>query len=598
MGLRGVESFPPPPAEDPGIRRLTLVDRLAVGFAGGQRRSGPLTVGQVNIHRWIVDERQYDHMISAPLPLLPGTTLDDIALALSTLITRHESLRTTFDLSGALTQRVVDSGELAVDVYREDGAGTADEDLVEELYDRLRTARFDPATDLPLRVAVLVEGDAPRLAAAVYSHIAVDLASVILLDRQFLALLADGADGADHEIEPRIHQPLDQAAEEDSPTGRRRAEVVSRYWTNVLLSAPQCNFPLPSPDPADEPGGATSGWLWSRAAALALPHITARTNIGSSTAVLAALCAVLATRTEQPHYLMQILSSNRFERRLRDYVGTLAADGLMSLEVAAPGFDELVLRTGSAVLKAGRYSPIDAAEKDRVIEDVMHRRGVSYGRYCTYNDATNAYAQRLAAPPVPGDLAAVAAAMSETRVWQRDWPSASELLGFRLLQKDDEFILSVVVQDQVRTAPAEIESLLRGVERLLVAAAAGDVAMDRLAEVTGVAPMPRGPQWKMIDRCWVELPEALSLLQDALHSPLARVFVGTDESGDTILEAYLPVDLAPTPWDAHKACLALLPGRSTAMAPHRYVICDRAPTDLDQLAGWRNQKVIASGDGR
>ena len=51
----------------------------------------------------------------------------------------------------------------------------------------------------------------------------------------------------------RVLQPLDQAAAVHSPSGRRRAEETSRYWTNMLMSMPQCNFLLPHQDRA-EPG--------------------------------------------------------------------------------------------------------------------------------------------------------------------------------------------------------------------------------------------------------------------------------------------------------------------------------------------------------
>jgi hypothetical protein len=50
-----------------------------------------------------------------------------------------------------------------------------------------------------------------------------------------------------------------------------------------------------------------------------------------------------------------------------------------------------------------------------------------------------------------------------------------------------------------------------------------------------------------------------------------------------------------TPTGSHAACLAALPGRPDAMAPHRYVVCDTPPADP---TGWPHQPVRTTGDGR
>jgi hypothetical protein len=145
-------------------------------------------------------------------------------------------------------------------------------------------------------------------------------------------------------------------------------------------------------------------------------------------------------------------------------------------------------------------------------------------------------------------------------------------------------------------------------ERLLVAAAAADVELRGLAEITGVAPMPRGPGWLRADSCWVELGEAQRLLDDALDVPAARVFRDPAAPGGAALVAYLvPGGGVETPAQAHAACVAELAGhgrprrgqpRYTAMAPARYVICARAPLDRSDLTAWRQQPVLAAGTGR
>jgi hypothetical protein len=48
----------------------------------------------------------------------------------------------------------------------------------------------------------------------------------------------------------------------------------------------------------------------------------------------------------------------------------------------------------------------------------------------------------------------------------------------------------------------------------------------------------------------------------------------------------------------HGECVAALPGNESAMAPHRYVVCATAPSDVDDEAAWRSVPVLAEGTGR
>jgi hypothetical protein len=63
--------------------------------------------------------------------------------------------------------------------------------------------------------------------------------------------------------------------------------------------------------------------------------------------------------------------------------------------------------------------------------------------------------------------------------------------------------------------------LLRRTESLLVAAASGDVDLDRLGEITGMRPVERGAGWLGIDRSWIQLDAIRELLADALPAPPA-----------------------------------------------------------------------------
>lgn len=591
MGIRPIDLVPPPDDRPPAVG-LVPVDRLGVKVSGARAGEGPVTLGQANMLAWIAKEKPYGRFAAGPLELPAGCGLDDIVAAFEVLLARHESLRTVFP--DDRTQRVLDRGELAIEVFSAAGAEADDQVLVNELIRELRSREFDQPEELPVRVAVAVSADgAPRAAAVVYSHTVVDLPSMVMLGRQFTDLAGDPS--SRHPGAPE-HQPLDQAAFESSDRGRRRAEAALRYWEHAFTTMPQCPFPVPPGNPDRPPGGSSSGWLWSRAAALALPHITARTGTSESMAVLAAVCAVISRRSGLRRIVMPMLTSNRFERRLRDYIGPLATDSLVSVRVDTEGFDELVRTVGTAVLRANRYPAGQPDAMARLETRVSDERGIHYARYCTFNDSSAAIVERRPLPE--GAPADARLALGETTVVRRPWGEISALLAFRLLEKHGQLILGALTADRDRVTHDELELLLRGVERLLVTAAAGDVPQARLGAATGVTRMSRGPDWRLVDASWLQLSEVRRLLDDALPGHGGTVFAVADTTGSTELVAYLTDPRLPGARQAHLRCLAALPGRNTAMAPHRYVLCAGGPENPADLSAWQRRPVLWAGDGR
>jgi hypothetical protein len=614
MGLRDVQAFLRPPDAD--LVRLVPAGRRWVAFSGERGGEGPLTLGQRNTLPWIVNTTDYNRMTESVLQLPAGASLDDIAAAFGVLMARHESLRTTYPAGGEPVQRVARSGELAIDIYEADGPDSDPLVLSAALARRLRATEFDLAGELPVRVAAATRQGLPLAATALYSHIAADFASMAILGGEFSRLAADPASRSPG---PRGHQPLDRAIYEHSAHGKRKAQVALRNMTEQLRRVPQCMFPVP-PDPAvtdtaltaadtaAPSAGPLSGWLSSPAAALALPHIAARTGASPRAAVLAALSAVLARRAGHERAVLTALVDIRHEPRLSGYVGSAARDGIISVDVGAAGFDELVWRAAMAVLKAGRHGLADHAAVWAAREQIECERGVAYARDCVYNDISGA---RPSTRPQaePGDPAAAAGALRRSRIWWTTPPGLYELLLFIVVQIDGDLVLGVLTADSSRAPRGELELLLRGTERLLVAAAAGDVSLDRAGRITGVEPVVRGSGWLRVDHCWIELPEVQRLLDDALPGSAARVFAAADARGQPALVAYLtPAGGIAGPEQAHLACMALLPrhglpyppggARFTAITPGRYVICRRPPGDPGDLAAWQRQPVLAQGTGR
>jgi hypothetical protein len=592
---------------------LALVDRLRVKFQGDRGGDGPMTLGQHNTIQWM--GLRPDFLLSSVewVFRVPETAgLDDVAAAWSVLISRHESLRTTYPPitgpDGWPVQRVAASGEAAIDVYEVDGASGAVA-ATRALIRALRERPFAVGEELPVRVGVAVTAGVLRTVVALYSHVAVDLGAMAVLGRQFTELAADPVRRV---VGPGGHQPLDQGEAERSARGRKRARAALGYWEGQLRRGPQCMFALPKsalPEsalpapPAGDAGLPPTCALISPAAAQALARITRRNGVGPAAVILAAASAVIAHRAASRYCMLASLAANRGEVRLRDYVGTLAQNCLLVIDTSAAGFDDLVRHVGTESLRAQRHSMFDANALEAVHQAVNRDRGTWLDEDFVYNNLS-AHGVSLRSwgldevVVTSGNPGSPRAAEGTLGWWVPRWNSPA-LVQVDLMAATPALDLGMTSGDPRLVPRAEFERLLRGIERLLVAAAADDVDLGQLTQVTGLEPVVRDSGWLYIDSCWVELSAVQRLAEDALPGAAPRVFTVPGPLGLPVLTAYLTATQAvSTPGQAHAACMRALPGRHTAMAPGRYVLCAGRPADPADLTGWQLQPVLRAGDGR
>jgi condensation domain-containing protein len=570
------------------VGRLATATTLPVRFAGGLSRSGPVTLGQRNVLMWIGEQTvERSDILFRFLDVPPNAAMADIATALSELLVRHESLRTLYriDPDGEPTQLVLGSGVLDVEVHdaREEG-----EELESVLKDRLSAKYFAVTEDLPIRVAVVTHHGAPFLVALACSHAVVDYAGMEIVSRQLTHLLANPTST----IDGSSRQPLDQAEREHSIPGKRRAEAALRYWQTELLRRPQCVFSVPA-DPTAPPRY-REALLCSGASWLALTRIVARTGISHSTTLLAAAATLLMVRTGNEAGNLVAICGNRFQPSLRDYVGTIAQDALVSFELGH-SFDDTMRRANRAAMNAYRFGQFDAARLWSILDEVAELRGTRFHRDCVVNDLvvhrdlTPIPTTTTCAPEEP------AQATKDTTFEFVPEVFVPVPFFFTVLQVRPEVRLGLYA-DTRYLPEGEMEALLRGVERLLVAAAAEDVPRDRISAVSGVNPVRRGEDWARIDHCWIELPKVQRMLTEVLDGAPSHVATELGEGGEPTLVAYI-VPGTRTPEEIHAACMAALVGRYTLMAPQEYALCETPPNDRTNTQEWQRQ-VVTRTKGR
>jgi hypothetical protein len=281
---------------------------------------------------------------------------------------------------------------------------------------------------------------------------------------------------------------------------------------------------------------------------------------------------------------------------LGDYVGPLAQDALISFSLTADTFREVVDRASVGQVNAYRHSRFDPAALWAVIDAVQHRRGHYFGRDWVFNnvDLHEADGTEGGAPAsVPVPASSVEAALDQTRL---DWTEVEHvpvMLFSRLVEVRG--VLDLELHVDARYFPRHVvETLLRGVERLIVAAARADVPLASLTDVTGCVPIERGEGWVRTEQSWVDLAEVRRLLSDATGG--APCAAGVGPSGAII--GYTAGGPGTDPGQIHLDCLALLPNRPSAATPAWYVVCDGAPPQPSDLDAWLGRPIVIEGDGR
>lgn len=576
-------------------QRLTTPRLVAVPFAGDRAGEKPMTLGQLNVVKWLRGTPEHLYAtLGAELAVSGEVRVADVVEMVAVLLARHEGLRTRYRTGDPPTQQVLDSGVLMLGVYSTHGAVPDRSTVAQRLLWQLRTEPLDP-TGLPLRVAVAVDGETVVAAVIDVSHLAADFQAMEIIRQEFAAMVAGRSA---RRVGPRRHQPLDQAELEASPQSRRQAEATLRYLRKRLSRMPQCLYATPRTAPDGE---SLCAGLSSVAGALAASAIAARTRTSRASIVLAAIGAVLAHRTGYRDLLFPALSSNRFEPRLARYVGTLAQSSLIALEVAGCGFDALVRHTWIAVLESCRYSYHDAFRGGELAERIEHERGVRFDFEPLFNSvaAETGVPNRISAPAV------IEQARQSTSVSWRPMPALPSPLRFDLWRADDVLRLDLWTGDTARVSPDELRSLLLAVESLLVAAAAGDLNTDQIRAAVPLDPIVRGPDWLLVDSCWVELAEVQRLLDKAFGPDTARIFAEAD--GRRLVAYLAESESVRDPAQAHARCMAALAGHPTALAPSYYRVCAAAladagarrvrqpPADPPDASAW---PVLRAGDGR
>ncbi|MDY0813719.1 condensation domain-containing protein [Kitasatospora purpeofusca] len=559
------------------------------GVGGG---FGPLTLGQDNMLRCIGRDRPEQINRESVWPVPEGTTVATAVAALRALLERHESLRTVFPPGPGTDgfperQEVRAEGEFTVSlvpVGDREGAGI--DALADELGRADVAVPFDLTAAPRLRFTLLTEGELVHRLVVVGCHAGVDGVAVTLLIRDWLAL-ATGA-----QLPPAgARTPLELAALEQSPQGRRKTAAALKHWETVLSAGPSSSFSVDGMTPGPSEGTAAL-LLRSRTAAADLETVCRRTAAGPSVVLFAVFAALAAHRAARTDLVISALSANRQRSALADHIGTLAQDALIALEVGPSAADDdlddldaLIGRTKVASFTGYWHSTLNADKVWQLVEDVAERRGARFARQIVVNDLS------LAIPEALSDARPAPTADPEVQ-WLPDQPLPVRLM-LNILRTAGSLEVALLACPEVLER-ADAERFARAVPAVLAAAAEGPLPLAGLAALSGLSPATRTGDWQRIGADWIDLAAVRALVTDALGARATAVDLGYQEGRLTARIA--TADQGLTPAAAHRAVVSTLPGRETAMAPHHYAV-HHHPGPLPLLT-WPTLPAHAEGSGR
>ncbi len=457
---------------------------------------GPLAWGQHFIWRILDLLAPHDEHLNMDIVVAvpPGASTEHTLHAVTTLISRHQSLRTCYILKAdGPQQRTLTRGAIELRFCEADGLSL--DTATGQLYTDLARRRFDLSAGAPVRVGICTVAGNARVVVLVLSHVVTDAWGLAILREELTELLM-GAHVSS--LGERGRQPAAQAAYESSETGQEIEEDSLNHWRDRISRFPRTMFDvpqLPSASPRFWQGGLTSPRMGLAAEALAQRFRTSTTSV-----ILGVLGLLFRQRTGHEECAMTLRVANRFDSEIERAVGHFTQEvpvvfstDQRSIEVTVRAANAEIL----ASLSFGQCSPTKVLA-------LMSEDGLARGTVTTIDAMLNSIPGLAPRPRVPSSPAALSVALE----------GLSSQQSFRwVVKRDSEEVKALVnswlpggislLADTTFLTPSDIHALLVGAETILVRAAEGqDDPLDTL-EALGLSVPARDADWVRRGSGWI-----------------------------------------------------------------------------------------------
>ncbi|MDT8911803.1 condensation domain-containing protein [Amycolatopsis sp. PS_44_ISF1] len=525
-----------------------------------------------NDAQWLMPDDAYFN-IEVEVPLPGAVSRRQVLDAMGLLLSRHDTLRTQvyLDDSGELLQDVVKTGSVPVRVERDEDPDSAAKRILKEM----RTSPFRFPGELPLRIAVLEDGAAPRRLLMVLSHILFDRTGVDLLTADLERLVSNA------ELPGPGVQPVSRAVFERSAEGAELSERAVGLWLETMASAPPSTFDGSLGKPAELRFVRVE--MASPAAATALELLSSRLNVTNSTVLLSSVATVLAAITGRDTILFKLIVGNRFLPGLAELAGITVGNALVAVKTNGCSLSEIAAVTSRSYLNAQAHAQCDPVRLAEAIRSADRRRGAVTRFGTFFNDSRLSRPEAVSEAEPSIEDAEGQKALTRIRTvagWQRQ----NLEFFFEPYSGADCEVFSVIVDTEL-VSEEHAHEFLRTLESLLLKQLRSDTGVEA-AQLAADAPAP-GPEgrWMRKDGILVDLRVVEEIVRAVSACPRAFAVC---EDGELI--AYIPSPAAGfDPMRLHRSVMAQLARSRRAAAPDRYV----------QLVSESGERVVlAAGSGR
>ncbi|MFE7460344.1 amino acid adenylation domain-containing protein [Streptomyces sp. NPDC057554] len=349
--------------------------------------STPASFGQERV--WLAS-RLDPHSPAFNVPAVVGLSgaalgAQDVAAALSTVVRRHESLRTSLaeTADGSLHQTVHEHVEVALDEedLRSLGRAAAGR-RVGELLAELAAAPFDLGRAPLFRARLVRLSETDRQLLMVVHHSAFDAASVALLDHEITELCRAAAEGRPAELPHLPVQYADYSAWQRSRYDNGELAPELAHWRERLAGLPPVHaLPLDRRrPPVRSDAGDTVRFAVPEEAAAAVAALARHGGTTPFTVLLAAFTALLARTSGSTDVVVGVPVSGRVLPEVAPLIGMFVNTVVLRTDASGdPAFGELVARTRDAVADALEHAELPF---QKLAEELAPERDPSVSPLC------------------------------------------------------------------------------------------------------------------------------------------------------------------------------------------------------------------------
>lgn len=219
---------------------------IIISITGASSGTYPATWGQRAMWSCIqyLGEKEARFFGIRILPINSTADMAHVARALTTVLKRHDTLRTIYHHDGnKLWQTVEGTGQLSVSCQSVVPGESAD-DVAKVVASRLASEPVQ-TSQWPLRAAIIEADARPAFLVVMYGRMALDHGAAAILFAELRLLLDFG------EPNRSYRPPADQAAYENSASGQAVNAIAMAYWAQTLARGPVSIFDYPQRQPAN-----------------------------------------------------------------------------------------------------------------------------------------------------------------------------------------------------------------------------------------------------------------------------------------------------------------------------------------------------------